>query len=325
MRRPCVAVLVLVFLAQVGCADQPLQPDVDLAVTEKKPPLPPVPPDPAELAKPEISYAAGCGGNNCLWVVDADGDNATAVYTASYMVHSSWSDQGQGTLEEPYVILVSQSGAAAQTLDRLEVVVDGDGPRVQAITTLSTDTYHHAVVRPGGQEFAAIGSDELWRRRVLIGDMSTGDMTPIYTVEGERALWQPAWNADGTKLVFFEGESDAPRWVDVRIIDMELDPGDEGWMKTALSFIWEGWSPQNLSWGRTSNQLLLDLEVLVYAVDLDSPNPALGDPITEGRMASWDPDDSRFIYQDSGRLFIHTLGGGKAKRLPKGARPDWRR
>ena len=85
----------------VGCADEPLAPEPDVQPAFARPEKAPKPPKPGEAASPEISFAAGCGGDNCLWVADADGGNATAVRPGAWHLHSSWSDQGSGTATDP--------------------------------------------------------------------------------------------------------------------------------------------------------------------------------------------------------------------------------
>ncbi|NNM06581.1 MAG: hypothetical protein HKO65_15920 [Gemmatimonadetes bacterium] len=223
------------------------------------------------------------------------------------------------------MILVSQSGAAYQPLDKLEIATDGGAPEVTAVTTLSEDVYHHAVVRPGGSDFAAVHIDGQGVSHLVLGDMVSGDTIVLYQVGAEQQLWQPAWNVDGSELAFFEGERDPPRFVYVRIMDIMAPPGDPGRLQTALSFIWESWSPQNLSWARTANELILDLETLLYRIDLDAATPSLGEPIRDGRMAAWSSDDSKIVFQDDGRIWIGESSGGSATKLARGSRPDWMR
>jgi hypothetical protein len=85
------------------------------------------------------------------------------------------------------------------------------------------------------------------------------------------------------------------------------------------------WGSWNLSWARTSNRLLLDLERQLYAVDLDAPTPDMGPSLGDGFRASWSPDDSRLVVEDDGWLWIRDVGGGKGTRVKRGTRPDWRR
>jgi hypothetical protein len=311
----------LVLFLFVGCADQPTAFDPDLTASFAKPGKPPKPPPPGETAAPEISFAAGCGRADCLWVVDADGENATSIYQGSPDLHSSWSDQGTGSTADPFVVLVSQSGAFVQTLDKIEVVVQGGVPVAQTVTVLSTDTYHHAVVRPGGKEFAAVQRPAT----LVLGDMVTGATVPLYQAEPGRGIGMPAWNTDGTRLAFSEEDPWPQQRIDIMVMDVESLPGEEGWLETAISFDWVDWGSWNLSWARTSNRLLLDLERQLYAVDLDAPTPDMGPSLGDGFRASWSPDDSRLVVEDDGWLWIRDVGGGKGTRVKRGTRPDWRR
>ncbi len=277
-------------------------------------------------ATPAISFAAGGPGDRNLSVMDADGGNVTEIYSGSYLMHSSWSGQGNGTTSDPYVILVSMSGAAAQPLEKLEVVVVGGVPTVQNTTTLSSEArYHHAVVGPGGQEFVAVDVEALggggFRSSLVLGDMATGAVQLLYQPVGDEVeLWQPDWNADGTRVAFFEKGPYPNQNVAVRILDMTTQE-----VSTAFSFSYVDWGSSNLSWARTSNELLLDVDRQLYRVDLDVAEPALGSSVAEGLQAVWSPDDTQIAYWNE-KLYIKTFGAPRDKVIKRGGqRPDWRR
>ena len=55
----------------------------------------------------------------------------------------------------------------------------------------------------------------------------------------------------------------------------------------------------------------------------DGANPQLYATIPNGRFIGWSPDSARFLYEDSGQLFVGAPGG-KAQRLAAGAiEPRW--
>ncbi|MEJ2207294.1 MAG: hypothetical protein P8170_24730 [Gemmatimonadota bacterium] len=303
----------------VGCADPPTALEPDLTASLAKPDKPPKPQPPGETAAPEISFAAACGRADCLWVVDADGENATSIYEGSPYLQSSWSDQGTGTAADPFVILVSPSGAFVQSLDKIEVVVQEGVPVAQTVTVLSTDAYHHAVVRPGGSEFAALQRPAT----LVVGNMDTGATVPLYEAEVGREIGLAAWNTDGTRLAFLVEDEWPQRGIDVMV--MEVPVGDEGWVETAISWEWVDWGTRNLSWARTSNRLLLDVELQLYAVDLDVPPPEMGASLGEGSAPSWSEDDSRLVVEDDGWLWIREVGAGNGIKVKRGSWPDWRR
>jgi len=326
MKVPNWFALPLAVFALTACTDQTTAPDLDLELTAafKKPPKPPKPPPPtAEPANPVIAYAAGSSGNRTLWVVDADGGHATEIYTGTYRMHSSWSDQGNGSFEQPYVILVSRT-AAEQPLVRLELFLDQGVPTVKNVLTLNDENrYYQAVVRPGGAEFVAVEETGEGLTKLVLGNMQTGEVAPLYQAEAGKGVLQPAWSRDGTTVAFFEEQLQVDLNVDVRILDLTVALEDEDRVQTAFSF--DGF-PRHLSWSRTSatNELLLDVDGMMYRVDLNEPVPTLGDSIGEGGWAAWSPDDTKIVYEGRG-LLVKTFGKRKDKRLPGGGMPDWRR
>lgn len=288
-------------------------------------------------ASPAISFASGGPKHRNLQVMDADGGNVTVIYSGALDMHSSWSDQGDGTSDNPYVILVSMGASAPQTLDKLSVVVEGGVPRVEDIRQLSSQTrYYHAAVRPGGNCFVAVDSENLgggaFRNSLVLGNMSTGVVQLFYQADVDVAVWHPDWNADGTKVAFIEWWVDDPNHdVDLRIIDVgSIDLGTcqatTPSTGTAFSFSWVGNPPSNLSWARTSNELLLDVDLQLYRVDLGAAEPGLGDPFEEGYAAVWSPDDTQMAYRRDGKFYIKTFEQNRDEVVRDAdQRPDWRR
>lgn len=287
-------------------------------------------------ASPAISFASGGPYHRNLKVMDADGGNVTEIYSGAYMMHSSWSDQGDGKPGDPYVILVSMT-CCAQPLEKLSVVVEAGVPVVQDIHQLSSETrYLDAAVRPGGSCFAAVDLENLgggaFRNSLVLGDMETGEMQVLYQADVDVALNHPDWNADGTKVAFVERWVDDPNHnVDLQVIDIgSIDLGTcqatTPSTATAFSFSFVGNPPSNLSWARTSNELLLDVDHQLYRVDLDAPEPALGIPFEEGYTAVWSPDDTQMAYRRDGRFYIKTFATDQDQLIRKADHvPDWRR
>jgi hypothetical protein len=313
-----------------GCADQTTAPELELTTSYAKGGEPGKPGGGGgggDPANPVITYAAGTPGKRTLWVMDADGSNKAKIYDGTLDMSSSWSDQGDGTIADPFVILVSRR-TAEQPLDKLELVLEEGVPKVQRITTLSDEgrRYLHAAVRPGGEDFVAVDLDyEAQTYSLVLGDMSPNPNTTlspelIYQPEGGEWLSQPAWNRDGTKVAFLETSWDDV-YTDVRILDLNTSPAG---LATALSVDWVDGPPSNVSWTRTSNSngLLLDLHGVIYRVDLSAP--ALDNPVCEGRDAEWSPDDTQIIYWNGG-LWVKTFGERRDQRLKGGTMPDWRR
>ena len=170
---------------------------------------------------------------------------------------------------------------------------------MQDITTFSHETqrYFVAAVRPNGQEFVVVkaGDPSQEFADLVLGDMESGALQPDPLYRPAEGRWPeaPTWNAEGTKVAFLEiGTTDYDN-MDVRIVDVESQE-----VYTAFSVSWVDDRPTNLSWARTSNELLLDVDGLVYRVDLDVATPALGVPIAEGTHAVWSPDDTQIAYLD---------------------------
>jgi len=340
MRRITCLTLPLLLLFFTGCADQTTAPDLDVTASfakvidcDAKPNHPKCggddPGGGGDGANPVITFAAGTPGNRTLWVADADGDHVTEVYTGSYMMHSSWSDQGEGAPDDPYVILVSRYGAPIQPLVKLELVVEGGVPIVLKPDTLSEEEYHYAVVRPkgNGQEFAAIDGNN----HLVLGNMNTGDVVPLYPwgTPDEGWRWAPAWNADGTKLAFFE-RGPYPEYLDVSVVILDIPtevtvPLEEA--TPEFSFPWVKFMPRGLSWARTTNELLLDVDNMIYRVNLDLPEPSLDNFIFIGNgvRPSWSPDDSQIVYDYRERIYVKTDGVRRDKKLPSGTLANWRR
>ncbi|MFH1765232.1 MAG: hypothetical protein ABIF09_13670 [Gemmatimonadota bacterium] len=337
MRRVACLTLPLLFLFFTGCADQTTAPDIDVTASFAKggggKPPKPGGGDPPAPAKPVISFLGGSLRHPALQVMDADGGNKTAIYNGADFMHSSWSPLGDGTALDPYVILVSAGGPRAQPLEKLEVVIEGGVPVVQSITTFSSETrrYWHATVRPNGEDFLVVdlGDPALDFYDLFLGDMDMVEgatMQLLYRSPEGRWLDHPTWSADGMKVAFFERGITEYGSADVRILNMSVEPFE---VTTAFSVTWVdaagGPFPHNLSWARTSNELLLDVEGLIYRVDLDDvPTPALGDPIAEGTYAVWSPDDTQMAYLDK-FLYVKTFGVSQDQRFPGGWYPDWRR
>ena len=324
--------LPLLFLFLTGCADQATAPDVDVTASfAKVKPCQPWPScnnddpggDPPTMANPVLAFDAGNhrkkGG---LWVSDADGGNKTQIYNigGGAYFRPAWSPNGTGTQGDPYEILYRANWSIGKV--RVYVKTDGKVARLGNPEILSTDVNYVGVeVSPGGDELMAvwhaIDGSSPFSRLVRVSPDFSSEVT-VYTSGADLSVYGGAWNPSGTHVAFIEGSFDSG--AALKILDLGEESVDE-----LCTFAEMGDPPRRVSWGRTSDQLVFDINGTMYLLDDLSGS---GTPVSlgPGYGPVFSPDDTKIVYDTRAGVYVKTLNPNEPD-LSIGGQwyADWRR
>ncbi len=264
-------------------------------------------------ADPAIAFLWG----TTLRVMNADGSNATTIYTAPYTLQAgvsgpSWSPDGgsvafrdhNGSISRIDVRVV---GGTPQGINRIELVLD---PGVGA---------HHICPAwsPLGDEiaFAEVNSGTL---RII--PATGGAQAVLFVPPPGRAAQAPAWSPDGSRIAFYE-YGGGPR--SIRVIER------------ASGLVTTVFGPQDMyvytiDWARTQDAIVFDARLEgdsthIYGLALTpGATPQL---LRAGASPSWSPDDAHlaFVNTSTNRIGRVHLATGSVTTSGKGSYPNWRR
>jgi hypothetical protein len=332
MRRLSLFTLPLLFLFFTGCADQPTSPDLELTASfGKVKPCQPWPScnnddpggDPPTVANPVLAFDAGSHRNKGgLWVSDADGGNKAQIYNigGGAYFHPAWSPNGEGTEADPYEILY----VANWSVGKVQVYVNADGKpaRLGSPEVLSTNVNYVGVeVSPGGDEVLIVwrpidGSSP--RSKLVLTDPDFNSETEVYVSDPDIEIWAAAWSPEGTEVAFLEGSYSTGASLKI------LTPPN-GTPTTVETFSSVDFPPMRISWARTSDQLVFDINGTMYLLD-DLSGPGTPVSLGPGYGPVFSPDDSKIVYDTRAGVYVKTLDGSQPDVSIGGQwYSDWRR
>ncbi len=280
----------------------------------------PTAPPPAD---PAIAYLDSL---TTLKVMNADGSNATTIYTSPQFIQPasnlSWSPDGRS-------IAFSEAAGAGTDLCRIDVSVVNGVPQGSNYTVLLADPgagvgYWSPVWSPLGDEivFEEINSESL-----MAIPADGGTPVTLYTAGAGRSLGRPSWSPDGASIAFHEAASSDGTADVVQILDRA-----NGTITTTIELGQDNWNFLHIDWARTQNKIAFAAMVNggtanVYLLELTAGSTPQF--VCAGRSPSWSPDDSElvidYLYRNKWTVARVNLSNGSLTRLRAGQDPAWRR
>jgi Tol biopolymer transport system component len=280
---------------------------------------------------PEIAYIEA----GALWVMDADGSNATPIFTGGSVSSVSWSPDGTR-----FAIMANIGGLTGVW------TLDADGSNLQLVTETHVSTYSYKpqwspAPTPDGFEYILFidltdeGPDGNYDVYAIHPD-GTGLVplveTPVPFMEGDCA-----WSPDATRIAVIEDwAGDTLTLYDLGLVDGSLAViGSEVIADTPPDLA-------DLDWARTQNKVAVTSFVEgtsnnreLWILDLDDPSNHRRLTYFEhqDRSPTWSPDDSFLVFERFPRpgkeIGLRRIrGDGQldvSLGVKYGGRPDWRR
>ena len=322
--RLLLATPLMLFLA---CQDQVVDPNSTAAeplfAKGGKPGKPNDPPA-ADTANPAIAYQAGTavpgGFGTAIWVMDADGSNATELCDCDSAGSGCITWGGWSPTWSPDGTSIAYYVSSDNSLRAMDIELDADGqPIATNRRTLALGEPYHPAWSPLGD---MIAFDD-WGDSVFTVPASGGERA--FVVNGS----VPAWSPDATRLAFKgSGESLLVLTFATGVIDTLIQPGQ---------FL----HLYDLDWSRNGDRIAFSgghtgwaIDFATYVLDLTTGQyPMLTDL---GRMPTWSPDDSELLLQGKknkkkpsydGLVVVDAITGEEIRRFGDGKmpNPDWRR
>lgn len=268
-------------------------PQASIAAVGKPPPAGP-PADPA------IAFVV----RGRLMVMNADGSNATVIYSGNIPFDGSWSpDASSITFTEHWDVW------------RIDVSVINGVPTGNNLMQLTGDQNNstESSWSPSGEEIAYLKSSTA----IEVIPAAGGAPTVLYATPGG-SLGGPAWSRDGSALAF--PERDVALTHSIRLLDRT-----SGAVVTLAET--PAWA-NDLDWARTCDMLAFGMYVgdVMYVCTFDMASGAIS-VITPGSGPSWSPDDAYLVFMDPGGKLakVELATGAVSASRQVGRWPDWRR
>jgi len=315
----------ILFLA---CQDQVVDPNSTadpLFAKGGKPKDPPA----ADPADPAIAYQAGTavpgGFGTAIWVMDADGSNATELCDCD--------DAGSGCItwggEQPTWSPDGRSIAYYNSSDlwALDIELDADGQPVAVNRRmLQAGFTAFPAWSPVGDLIAYDGGGNPDPDELYTVPAAGGTPTLVFRNPDNCGFFTPAWSPDGTRLAF--------KTCDAALVILTLSTGqvdtliDPGIFETMAFFDWSRAGDRIAFRGRLTP---FPDPIVTYVVEVATGD---WDLLTDlGRDPTWSPDDqfiairNREYKRGRGLLIIDAATGEMLENFGKDTRsqPDWRR
>lgn len=283
-------------------------------------------------ANPAIAYIGTSGSETGkLVVMNADGTNATAIYSLSQgnLDTPTWSPDGTQ-------IAFTVSGSPSRGLWRIDVGVVSGKPKGSNATQLVADPGIElagwgAAWSPSGDRIAYYS---VTNHMYTIESAPSSGGTPTVLYTSSLGLNSPTWSPDASRIAFLEHDPVYDSW-QIRVLDVAT-----GAATTVLGgefsaqFGYGGGGYKGLDWARTADVLAFSVGVpsngsqAIYLLDLAGGSPVLVAGAF-GVQPTWSSDDSSILYTDwaDKRLRRVHLATGVVTSIgsKRGKTPDWRR
>lgn len=326
MRR--IALLLIPLFAIAGCSETTTAPADEYPVAFKRPVKPPPePPPPPTPVTPVIAYEIGGPGDRGLWVADENGDGDVELVTRPTFFSSSWFPGGEGTVENPYRILMSPTTTGIIPMEVVSFVTTSGVPELLAAEVLTEDLrYVGGSVSPDGLSMVAAFTEVDHPEQpgsLVTSSFPTFAPETVYGPTFGTFLLATAWSPSGAHIAFVEVERADVTQVDLMVLD--VGTGD-AW--PAFEMVCEGMPPRALSWSPVADELAYSCDDELMILPLDEGLVAAGPPASlgSGAFPAFSADGTRLLYVSRDRIYSKNLvDGSRDARLGNGRRPDWRR
>lgn len=282
------------------------------------------PPPPPKVYQPEIAYASNQGATYSIYVANADGTNAVAVYSnkgsgagSLSFVPGSGNGSGQLAFYELYSVKL------------LTFTVTSSGITTSSIVTLVTEPtpIHYVNVSPpsAAGQFVLYGvghPDNTTTIKVI--SIAGGQPTSIATGN----LGDAVWSRDQTRIAVLVGNP----FVAGVVQQIEMWSLDPNFVKGTAAVIYgpigcDG-CLNNLQFARTGNQVIFDAgSGVIDEIDADVPSVATPFAVS-GYQACFNHDDTEIIFRRFSDSHIFVYGISTMIQTPVspsyGASPDFR-
>lgn len=262
-------------------------------------------PPPPTPYQPEIAYASNQGATYSIYVANADGTDAVAVYSnkgfgagSLAFVPGTGSGSGQLVFVELYSVKL------------LTFSVTASGVTTTSVVTLATEQtlIHYMSVSPviAGQQFVLYGVGHP-DNTTTIKVISIAGGQPISVATGDLA--DATWSRDLTRIAVLIGNQDVAGVVQ-QIEMWDLTPNFVAGTATVI------YGPlscngclNNLRFARTSDHVIFDSgSGVMNEIDADSPSGATQFAVS-GYQACFNHDDTKIIFRrfSDSHLFVYDI------------------
>jgi hypothetical protein len=281
-------------------------------------------PPPPNAYQPEIAYASNKGTTYSIYVANADGTNAVAVYSNKGVGASSLSfapGRGNGSGQLVFIELYS--------VKLLTFNVTASGVTTSSVVTLATEPtlVHYVNVSPattaGQFVLYGVGHPD---NTTTIKVISIAGGQPISVATGY--LGDATWSRDLTRIAVLIGNPDAAGVVQ----QIEMWALDSNFVAGTATVIYGPLSCNgclnNLQFARTSDHVIFDGGLgVINEIDADSPSAATPFAVS-GYQACFNHDDTEIIFRrfSDSHIFVYDISTMIQTPVTPGAAasPDFR-
>lgn len=266
------------------------------------------PPPPPKVYQPEIAYASNQGATYSIYVANADGTNAVAVYSnkgfgtgSVTFVPGSGNGSGQLVFYELYSVKL------------LTFTVTASGITTNSVVTLVTEPtlIHYVDVSPPsatGQQFVLYGlsqPDNMTTIKVI--PIAGGQPTSVATGD----LGDAVWSHDLTRIAVLVGNPNVAG-VTQQIEMLDLDSSFVAGTATVIYTRSCDGCLNNLQFARTTDNVIFDGGLgFIYEIDADLASSSAVTPFAvSGWQACFNHDDTKIIFRrfSDSHLFVYDIG-----------------
>jgi hypothetical protein len=283
------------------------------------------PPPPPKVYQPEIAYTSNQGTTYSIYVANADGTNAVAVYSnkgfgagSLSFVPGSGNGSGQLAFYELYSVKL------------LTFTVTASGITTNSVVTLATEStlIHYVDVSPPSAtgQFLLYGvghPDNTTTIKVI--PLAGGTAIPVVTGN----LGDAVWSRDLTRIALLVGNPNVAG-VTQQIEMLNLDSGFQPGTATVIYQASCDGCLNNLQFARTGDQVIFDSgQGVISEIDADLASPSVATPFpVSGYQACFNHDDTEIIFRRFSDSHIFVYGIYTMVQSPVspsyGASPDFR-